>query len=65
MKLLIAIGMFMLVAFGGIFVYNNIIVLAPFREELKLCLVQARSLEDEEERRSEEFICFRTYPHFN
>jgi len=65
MKILISAGTITLMVLSGMFVYNNIIVPWPYREELKSCLVQARSLEGEEERRSEEFICFRTYPHFN
>lgn len=65
MKLLLAAGVAMVIMLIGNFVYNNIIVPAPFREKLKNCLVQSRSLESVEERDSEKFICFRTYPHFN
>ena len=64
-KLYLAVGIVLLTVLGSVFVYNNIILPAPFKEELKACLSEARSLENEKERDSAENICFRTYPHFN
>ncbi|MCH8050359.1 hypothetical protein IIB51_03100 [Patescibacteria group bacterium] len=49
----------------GRFVYYNIVVPWPYREQLRLCLEDARSLEIEAEVKEAENICFRTYPHFN
>jgi len=54
-----------LLFFVGRFVYNNIIAPWPYREELQSCLESARAQENEDIRKSEENICFRTYPHFN
>ena len=49
----------------GRFIYYNIIIPEPYREELKTCLVKARTLETKEKTEAAENICFRTYPHFN
>lgn len=60
----LGVGGFAFTAAISGFLYNNVIVPWPYREQLHSCLSQARSLEDKEERDEAENICFRTYPHF-
>jgi len=63
-KLLLIFGGIATLVLFGRFIYYNIVVPAPFREELKACLLDARSLEIEKEVKAAENTCFRTYPHF-
>ena len=59
-----AFGSFFAIGFG-LFFYNNVIVPAPFREQLAACLEHARTLETDKDVNAAENVCFRTYPHFN
>lgn len=63
----VVLGVVVLLAlyFAGRFVYFNVIVAWPYREELKECLSEARSLDNKQETEAAENRCFNTYPHFN
>ncbi|HEX9608642.1 MAG TPA: hypothetical protein VGA06_00300 [Candidatus Paceibacterota bacterium] len=54
-----------LVLFGtGRFIYQNIIVPWPYRDELNACLKDARALDSKTLSEAAENSCFQTYPHF-
>ena len=57
-------GIIVFLILSGRFVYYNVVVPTPFREELKACLLEAHSQEIEIEAKAAENTCFRTYPHF-
>lgn len=64
-KFIIAAGIVLFLTFGGVFVYNNIIVPWPYRDELKACLADSENDLSEELTDAARNQCFRTYPHFN
>lgn len=64
-KLIAAAATVLFLVFAGIFVYSNIIVPWPYREELKTCLSDAEDQPSEQLIDSARNQCFRTYPHFN
>jgi hypothetical protein len=63
----ITIGLLAVLLFvvAGQFVYHNIIVPWPHRDELQACLESARALAHQTDIAEAENTCFRTYPHFN
>ena len=48
----------------GRFIYYNVVVPWPYREELRACLDEAKTLEVELAVDEARNVCFRTYPHF-
>lgn len=65
LKILIGIAVVLFLFLLGKFIYYNIIIPEPYREELRVCLLEARTLENVEKIEKAESACFRTYPHFN
>ncbi|HJO90025.1 MAG: hypothetical protein QGH85_00870 [Candidatus Pacebacteria bacterium] len=53
------------IAFAGQFVYINIILPSPFRNELKTCINNSQKLNDSMAVKIAEELCFDVYPHFN
>jgi len=53
------------IAFAGRFVYANIIMPSPFKNELKVCLENSRKLNDPLAVEIAENLCLDVYPHFN
>ena len=53
------------IAFAGQFVYINIILPSPFRNELKTCINNSQKLNDSMAVKIAEELCFDVYAHFN
>jgi hypothetical protein len=53
------------IAFAGRFIYVNIILPSPFRNELEICLNNSQKLEDSMTVKIAEDLCYAVYPHFN
>ena len=64
-KVIVAIVLVIVLILAARFTYNNVLVPWPYREELKACLGEARSMEDIRTIEMAEDECFRTYPHIN
>ena len=64
LKIIAGIVIPLLLFLLGKFIYYNIIIPKPYRDELRSCLHEARALGNEEKKKAEN-TCFRTYPHFN
>lgn len=54
-----------LVTFVGQFVYINIILPSPFRNELETCIKNSQHLDDPLMVEIAEGLCLDVYPHFN
>jgi len=54
-----------LVTLVGQFVYINIILPSPFRNELKICIENSQRLADPLAVEIAEGLCLDVYPHFN
>ncbi len=64
-KTALIVGAAVFLVLFGIFIYNNIIVPWPYRQELKACIENAEAQQTEAEIYAARNTCFRTYPHFN
>ncbi len=53
------------IAFAGRFVYANIILPSPFRNELETCFKNSEKLKDPMEVSIAKSLCLDVYPHFN
>ena len=53
------------IAFASQFVYVNIILPSPFRNELETCLSNSQKLDDSMAVKIAEQLCLDVYPHFN
>ncbi|MFQ5662012.1 MAG: hypothetical protein ACE5F2_02045 [Candidatus Paceibacteria bacterium] len=53
------------IAFAGRFIYANIILPSPFRNELETCLNNSQKLNDSMAVKIAEQLCYDVYPHFN
>lgn len=53
------------IAFASQFIYVNIILPSPFRNELETCINNSQKLSDSMAVKIAEELCLDVYPHFN
>src|SRR5688572_1572550 len=60
--ILLAVACSFLLLLAGWFVYQNVVLPWPYRDELKVCLDEAKQQPSEQQIEAERDHCFRTYP---
>ena len=64
-KFIAVIVLIVFIYLAAQFVYINIIVPWPYRQELKTCINKAKQFPTKSQVEEARYKCFRTYPHFN